>query len=50
MPEHVEIYPLIDEMAEKLYRFISRDEIQQQLKLGPLGYFITNLIAKDIER
>jgi len=24
MPEFVEVYPLIDEMAEKLYHFISR--------------------------
>ena len=48
-PEYQEVFLLIEEIAEKLYLFISRDEIWFQSKLGILGTFLSNLVAKDIQ-
>ena len=36
-PEFPEVYHLLDEMADKLYLFISREEIQRLKKLGIMG-------------
>lgn len=45
-----EIYTLVDTMAEKLYLYISREEIQKLKSLGVIGSQVTNIVAKDLRK
>ena len=48
-PEFPEIYPFLEEIADKLYLFISREEVQGLTRLGIMGQQLTQLVAKDIQ-
>lgn len=47
-PDFAEVYQLLEEVADKLYLFLSRDQIQRLPKLGILGQQLAQLVAKDI--
>jgi len=48
-PEFPEVYPFLEEIADKLFLFISRDEVQALARLGIMGQQVTQLVAKDIQ-
>lgn len=50
LPAFHEVFDLLGDIAERLYLFISRSEVQALAKLGYLGEFLAQLAATDLSK